>query len=146
MVKGVLAGYPVTNIKATLYDGSYHDVDSSEMAFKLAANIAFKKGMEQAQPILLQPIMKLTITVPEEYMGDVMGDINKKRGKILGMEPTDNGKQVIYAQAPQAETFKYAIDLRAMTQGRGNFEMELEKYEEVPQNLAQKIIMDLKDN
>ena len=146
MVKGVLAGYPVTNIKATLYDGSYHDVDSSEMAFKLAANIAFKKGMEQAQPILLEPIMKLTITVPEEYMGDVMGDINKKRGKILGMEPTDNGKQVIYAQAPQAETFKYAIDLRAMTQGRGNFEMELEKYEEVPQNLAQKIIMDLKDN
>lgn len=144
MVKGVLAGYPVTNIKATLYDGSYHDVDSSEMAFKLAANIAFKKGMEQAQPILLEPIMKLTITVPEEYMGDVMGDINKKRGKILGMEPTDNGKQVIYAQAPQAETFKYAIDLRAMTQGRGNFEMELEKYEEVPQNLAQKIIMDLK--
>ena len=138
--------YPVTNIKATLYDGSYHDVDSSEMAFKLAANIAFKKGMEQAQPILLEPIMKLTITVPEEYMGDVMGDINKKRGKILGMEPTDNGKQVIYAQAPQAETFKYAIDLRAMTQGRGNFEMELEKYEEVPQNLAQKIIMDLKDN
>ena len=146
MVKGVLAGYPVTNIKATLYDGSYHDVDSSEMAFKLAANIAFKKGMEQAQPILLEPIMKLTITIPEEYMGDVMGDINKKRGKILGMEPTDNGKQVIYAQAPQAETFKYAIDLRAMTQGRGNFEMELEKYEEVPQNLAQKIIMDLKDN
>ena len=146
MVKGVLAGYPVTNIKATLYDGSYHDVDSSEMAFKLAANIAFKKGMEQAQPILLEPIMKLTITVPEEYMGDVMGDINKKRGKILGMEPTDNGKQVIYAQAPQAETFKYAIDLRAMTQGRGNFEMELEKYEEVPQNLAQKIVMDLKDN
>lgn len=146
MVKGVLAGYPVTNIKATLYDGSYHDVDSSEMAFKLAANIAFKKGMEQAQPILLEPIMKLIITVPEEYMGDIMGDINKKRGKILGIEPTENGKQIIYAQAPQAETFKYAIDLRAMTQGRGNFEMELEKYEEVPYQLAQKIILSSKNN
>ena len=140
MQKGILAGYPVTNIKATLYDGSYHDVDSSEMAFKMAASLAFKKGMEGAQPILLEPIMKLTITVPEEYMGDVMGDINKRRGKILGMEPDANGKQVIYAEAPQSETFKYAIDLRSMTQGRGYFEMELEKYNEVPQQLATKII------
>ena len=128
------------DIKATLYDGSYHDVDSSEMAFKMAAALAFKKGMEEAQPILLEPIMKLTITVPEEYMGDVMGDINKRRGKILGMEPDDKGKQVIYAEAPQSETFKYAIDLRSMTQGRGYFEMELEKYNEVPQQLATKII------
>ena len=142
MLKGVLAGFPVTNIKATLYDGSYHDVDSSEMAFKMAASIAFKKGMEEAQPILLEPIMSLKITIPEEYMGDVMGDINKRRGKILGMEPVDNGKQVIYAQAPQAETFKYAIDLRAMTQGRGHFEMEVEKYDEVPNQIAQKIILD----
>ena len=140
MVKGVLAGYPVTNIKATLYDGSYHDVDSSEMAFKMAANIAFKKGMEEAKPILLEPIMKLKITIPEEYMGDVMGDINKRRGKILGMEPQDNGKQVIFAEAPQAETFKYAIDLRSMTQGRGYFEMDLEKYEEVPSQIAIKIV------
>ena len=140
MLKGILAGFPVTNIKATLYDGSYHDVDSSEMAFKMAANIAFKKGMEQAQPVLLEPIMKLKITVPEEYMGDVMGDINKRRGKILGMEPDNRGKQVIYAQAPQAETFKYAIDLRSMTQGRGYFEMEIEKYEEVPQMISKKII------
>ena len=140
MQKGILAGFPVTNIKATLYDGSYHDVDSSEMAFKMAASLAFKKGMEEAQPILLEPIMKLTITVPEEYMGDVMGDINKRRGKILGMEPDDKGKQVIYAEAPQSETFKYAIDLRSMTQGRGYFEMELEKYNEVPQQLATKII------
>ena len=139
MQKGILAGFPVTNIKATLYDGSYHDVDSSEMAFKMAASLAFKKGMEEAQPILLEPIMKLTITVPEEYMGDVMGDINKRRGKILGMEPDDKGKQVIYAEAPQSETFKYAIDLRSMTQGRGYFEMELEKYNEVPQQLATKI-------
>lgn len=141
MNKGILAGYPVTNIKVTLYDGSYHDVDSSEMAFKLAASIAFKKGMEQAKPILLEPIMKLTIVVPDEYMGDVMGDINKKRGRILGMEPIENGKQIIYANAPQAETFKYAIDLRAMTQGRGYFEMELDKYEEVPTQIAQKIIL-----
>ena len=140
MKKGILAGYPVTNIKATLYDGSYHDVDSSEMAFKMAASIAFKKGIEQAQPILLEPIMKLKITVPEEYMGDIMGDINKRRGKILGMEPDDRGKQIIYAEAPQAETFKYAIDLRSMTQGRGYFEMELEKYEEVPNAIAKKII------
>ena len=140
MVKGVLAGYPVTNIKATLYDGSYHDVDSSEMAFKMAANLAFKKGMEEAKPILLEPIMKLKITIPEEYMGDVMGDINKRRGKILGMEPQDNGKQVIFAEAPQAETFKYAIDLRSMTQGRGYFEMDLEKYEEVPSQIAIKIV------
>ena len=140
MQKGILAGYPVTNIKATLYDGSYHDVDSSEMAFKMAAGLAFKKGMEEAQPILLEPIMKLTIIVPEEYMGDVMGDINKRRGKILGMEPDDKGRQVIYAEAPQSETFKYAIDLRSMTQGRGFFEMELSKYNEVPQQLASKII------
>ena len=140
MQKGILAGYPVTNIKATLYDGSYHDVDSSEMAFKMAAGLAFKKGMEEAQPILLEPIMKLVITVPEEYMGDVMGDINKRRGKILGIEPDDKGRQVIYAEAPQSETFKYAIDLRSMTQGRGFFEMVLEKYSEVPQQLASKII------
>lgn len=144
MSKGILAGYPVTNIRAILYDGSYHDVDSSEMAFKLAANIAFKKGMEQAEPILLEPIMKLKITVPEEYTGDVMGDINKRRGKILGVEPDDKGKQVIYAQAPQSETFKYAIDLRSMTQGRGSFEMELDKYEEVPEYIAKKIIEDAK--
>lgn len=140
MQKGILAGYPVTNIKAVLYDGSYHDVDSSEMAFKMAASLAFKKGMEEAKPILLEPIMKLIITVPEEYMGDVMGDINKRRGKILGMEPDNKGKQIIYAEAPQSETFKYAIDLRSMTQGRGYFEMELEKYNEVPQQLASKII------
>lgn len=140
MLKGVLAGYPVTQIKAVLYDGSYHDVDSSEMAFKMAASIAFKKGMEEAKPILLEPIMKLTITIPEEYLGDVMGDMNKRRGRILGMESNGKGKQVLQALAPQAETFKYAIDLRSMTQGRGYFEMEFESYEEVPGQTAQKII------
>lgn len=144
MQHGILAGYPVTNIKATLYDGSYHDVDSSEMAFKLAANIAFKKGMEEAKPILLEPVMNLSIVVPEEYMGDVIGDINKKRGKVLGMEAFKNNKEIIYAQAPQSETFKYAIDLRAMTQGRGYFEMEVDHYEEVPEQLTQKIIENAK--
>jgi len=124
----------------------YHDVDSSEMAFKMAASLAFRKGMEEAQPVLLEPIMSLKITIPEEYMGDVMGDINKRRGKILGMEPLGKGKQVIYAQAPQAETFKYAIDLRSMTQGRGYFEMEIEKYDEVPYQIAQKIIAQANNN
>lgn len=142
---GVLAGYPVTKIKATLYDGSYHDVDSSEMAFKLAANIAFKKGMETANPVLLEPVMKLKIVVPEDYMGDVIGDINKRRGRILGMEPASSGKQMILAEAPQAETFRYAIDLRSMTQGRGFFEMEFERYEEVPAHLSEKIISQAKN-
>ncbi|MGB5823379.1 MAG: elongation factor G, partial [Proteocatella sp.] len=141
---GVLAGFPVTNIKATLYDGSYHDVDSSEMAFKMAAGLAFRKGVEEATPILLEPIMRLSIIVPEEYMGDIMGDINKKRGKILGMEPYKNHKQIIFAEAPQAETFKYAIDLKAMTQGRGYFEMEFERYEELPAQMAEKIIAEAK--
>lgn len=140
MLKGVLAGYPVTNIKAVLYDGSYHDVDSSEMAFKMAASIAFKKGMEEAKPILLEPVMKLTITIPEEYMGDVMGDMNKRRGKILGMESNGKGKQVLEALAPQGETFKYAIDLKSMTQGRGYFEMEFDSYAEVPSSEAEKIV------
>lgn len=140
MEKGVLAGYPVTNIKAVLYDGSYHDVDSSEMAFKMASHIAFKKGMEEANPVLLEPIMKLKITVPEEYMGDVMGDMNKRRGKILGMESNGKGKQILEALAPQAETFKYAIDLKSMTQGRGVFESEFECYQEVPQSFQEKII------
>lgn len=144
MEHGVLAGFPVTNIKATLYDGSYHDVDSSEMAFKMAANLAFKKGIEEAKPIILEPIMKLSIVVPEDYMGDIMGDINKKRGRILGMEPYKNHKQIIFAEAPQAETFKYAIDLKAMTQGRGYFEMEFVRYEEVPSQLAEKIIAESK--
>lgn len=144
MLKGVLAGYPVTNIKAVLYDGSYHDVDSSEMAFKMAASIAFKKGMEEAKPILLEPVMKLTITIPEEYMGDVMGDMNKRRGKILGMESNGKGKQILEALAPQGETFKYAIDLKSMTQGRGYFEMEFDSYAEVPSSASEKIVAEAK--
>ena len=143
---GILAGYPVIDFKVSLVDGSYHEVDSSEMAFKIAASMAFKEGCKQAKSVILEPIMKVEITVPEEYMGDVMGDINKRRGKILGMEPDDKGKQVIFAEAPQSETFKYAIDLRAMTQGRGQFEMEIEKYEEVPGQIAKKIIEEAQDN
>jgi len=138
--KGILAGYPVVGIKATLYDGSYHPVDSNEMAFKLAASIAFKEGMKKANPVLLEPIMKIQTTIPEEYMGDVMGDVNKKRGRIIGMEPQEDGSQVIIAEAPYAELFEYAIDLRSMTQGRGSFEMEFVRYEQVPHEQAEKII------
>lgn len=140
MEKGVLAGYPVEGIKATLYDGSYHPVDSNEMAFKLAASIAFKKGVEEAQPILLEPVMKLVTRIPEDYMGDIMGDINKKRGRILGMEPQEDGTQEVIAEAPYSELFEYAIGLRSMTQGRGEFTMEFVRYEEVPQMYADKII------
>lgn len=137
--EGVIAGYPVVDVRVSLLDGSYHPVDSSEMAFKLAASMAFKKGFQEAKPILLEPVMRIEVTVPDDYMGDIMGDMNKKRGKILGMEPTD-GVQVIKALAPQAELFKYAIDLRSMTQGRGSFSMEFDHYEEVPPHQAEQIV------
>jgi len=139
MKKGVLAGYPVINLKATLHYGSYHPVDSSEMAFKTAASLAFKKGMKEADPVLLEPIMHFEIMVPNEYMGDVIGDINKRRGRVLGMEQKD-GMQMIMAEMPMAETFKYATDLRSMTQARGSFTMKFARYEEVPPHIAQKII------
>lgn len=131
----MLAKYPVTGIKAVLHFGSYHDVDSSEMAFKTAASLAFKKGMLEARPVLLEPIMELKITIPDEYVGDVTGDINK-RGRILGMETTKNQKTVITATAPMAETFKYINVLKSMTQGRGKFEMTLMGYEEVPYEIS----------
>ncbi len=140
MEKGPLAGCRVVNIKAVLYDGSYHDVDSNEMAFKIAASLAFKKGIAEAKPCLLEPVMKLEIVVPDDYMGDVMGDMNKRRGKILGMEPLAGGGQKLMAEAPQVELFDYAIVLRSMTQARGSFTMEFERYEEVPAQMAQKII------
>lgn len=142
MEKGPLAGCRVVNIKAVLYDGSYHDVDSNEMAFKIAASLAFKKGISEAKPCLLEPVMKLEIVVPDEYMGDVMGDMNKRRGKILGMEPLAGGGQKLMAEAPQVELFDYAIILRSMTQARGSFTMGFERYEEVPAQMAQKIIAD----
>ena len=144
MEKGPLAGFQVVNIKAVLYDGSYHDVDSNEMAFKIAASLAFKKGMVEAKPILLEPVMHVEVTVPDEYMGDVMGDMNKRRGKILGMEPLHGGGQKVIAEVPQAEMFKYAIILRSMTQARGSFTMSFERYEEVPPHLSEKIIADSK--
>ena len=140
MNKGVLAGYPVIGLKATLHDGSYHPVDSSEMAFKVAASIAYKKGMEEANPILLEPIMHAEIVVPNDYMGDIITDINKKRGRVIGMEPEGEVNQKVIVEVPMAEMFKYATDLRSITQGRGNFDMTFERYEEVPPNEASKII------
>ncbi len=140
MEKGPLAGCKVVNVKAVLYDGSYHEVDSNEMAFKIAASLAFKKGIVEAKPVLLEPIMHMEILVSDEYMGDVMGDMNKRRGKILGMEPQNDGGQKLLAEAPQAEIFDYSLALRSMTQGRGSFSMKFERYEEVPKMLADKII------
>jgi translation elongation factor EF-G len=139
IVHGVLAGYPVVGLKAILHYGSYHPVDSSEMAFKVAASLAYKKGIKEAEPVLLEPIMHMEVTVPDEYMGDIIGDLNKKRGKVLGMEPKD-GQQVVIAEVPHAEVFKYATDLRSMTQARGSFTMKFERYEEVPTNISTKII------
>ena len=138
--KGVLAGYPVINLKATLYDGSYHPVDSNDLSFKLAAILAFKSGIEKAKPVLLEPVVKMEITIPEEYMGDVMGDLNKRRGRVLGMDHLESGEQMLYVEVPEAEILKYSIDLRALTQGRGQFEYEFVRYEEVPENISKKII------
>ena len=137
--KGVLAGYPVINFKATLYDGSYHPVDSNDLSFKLAAILAFKLGMEKAKPVLLEPVVKMKITIPEEYMGDVMGDLNKRRGRVLGMDHNEAGEQLLFAEVPEAEILKYSIDLRALTQGRGEFEYEFVRYEEVPENISKRV-------
>ena len=138
--KGVLAGYPVINFKATLYDGSYHPVDSNDLSFKLAAILSFKAGMEKAKPVLLEPFVRMEIRIPEEYMGDVMGDLNKRRGRVLGMDHTETGEQLLLAEVPEAEILKYSIDLRALTQGRGEFEYEFVRYEEVPENISKRII------
>jgi elongation factor G len=142
--KGVLAGYPVVNLKAVLVDGSYHDVDSSEMAFKIAAHLAFKKGLEQAAPTLLEPIARVEVYVPENYMGDVIGDLNKRRGRILGMNPMDKGQQQVVAEVPQSEMFKYATELRSMTHGRGWFKLWFERYDEAPPMIAHKVIDEAK--
>ncbi len=136
---GVLAGYPLVGLRATLYDGKYHPVDSDEMSFITAASLAYKEGIPQAKPVLLEPIYKLTITVPDRYMGDIMGDMSKKRGRIMGMEPVGT-RQVISAEAPLSELFKYATELRSMTQARGSFEMSFERYEEVPAAFSEDII------
>ena len=139
--EGVLAGYPVVDVSVTLYDGSFHPVDSSDIAFKVAAAQALKKGLSQGQPVLVEPIMKLTITVPESYTGDITSDLNTKRGRVVGMNP-GNGVNVIEAQAPYAELLRYALNLRSLTQGRGSFVMEFDHYEGVPAHLSQKIITD----
>lgn len=143
MEAGVVAGYPVQDVKVTLYDGTYHEVDSSEMAFKIAGSMAVKDGMRKATPILLEPIFKVEVTTPEEYMGDVIGDLNSRRGQVSGM--TDrNGAKIINAFVPLSEMFGYATDLRSKTQGRASYSMEFEKYEQVPTNIANQIITERK--
>jgi elongation factor G len=144
MEKGVLAGFPVVDVEVNLYDGSFHAVDSSEMAFKIAASMAFKKGILEASPIILEPIMELEIVVPESYMGDIIGDINSKRGKIISMTPMANKKQGIKATVPQSETFNYSVDLTSLTRGRGIFTQKFLKYEELPGNLTEKVIEERK--
>jgi len=136
---GVLAGYPVQDVKVTLYDGSYHEVDSSEMAFKIAGSLAFKKGLRAAQPVLLEPVFKVEVTTPEEYMGDVIGDLNSRRGQVSGMNDRNNAK-IINAHVPLSEMFGYATDLRSKTQGRASYAMEFEKYVQVPRNISEQVI------
>ena len=137
---GVLAGYPVVNLKATLYDGSYHPVDSSEIAFKTAAQLAYKAALPEASPVLMEPVGELKVTVPDNYMGDVIGDLNKRRGRVMGMDPTDDGSQVITAEVPMAEMMTYAIDLRAMTQSRGSLVFHFVRYEDCPPAAQEKAI------
>ncbi len=144
--KGVLAGYPVVRLKATLVDGKYHPVDSKEVAFVSAAKLAFQDGVKRAKPVLLEPVVTVNVYVPDRYMGDVIGDMNKRRGRILGMNPIGGGIQEIVAEAPMAEMTRYAIDLRAITQARGSFHTEFARYEDVPEMIAQKIIEEAKKN
>ena len=140
MDSGTLAGYPVTDLKITLYDGSFHNVDSSEMAFKIAGSLGFKKGVQDCRPTLLEPIMNMQIVVPEEYMGDIIGDMNSRRGRVLGMDPSTSGKQAIKSQVPMSEVLNYAPALRSLTADRGDFSMEFSHYEEVPGQISEKII------
>jgi elongation factor G len=139
MQRGIQAGYPVEDVKVTLYDGSYHEVDSSEMAFKLAGSMGFREGAKKANPIILEPIMKVEVEVPEDYMGDVIGDISKRRGQVNGMGDRA-GNKIVDAFVPLAEMFGYSTDLRSMTQGRATYAMEFDHYEEVPANVAKEII------
>jgi len=146
MLKGVLAGYPMANLSANLYDGSYHDVDSNEISFKLAAALAYREGMPKAGPVLLEPVGALKVYVPEAYVGDVMGDLNKRRGRVMGIEPMDNGKQAVIAEVPFSEMTDYVIALRASTQGRGKFDFDFIRYDEVPASLTDKIIAEAKND
>jgi elongation factor G len=138
-MNGVLAGYPVLGVQATLYDGSYHDVDSSEMAFKICAIQAFKEGMKKANPVLLEPIMAVEIVTPDDYAGDIIGNINSRRGRVENMEDKNKSK-IINAKVPLANMFGYSTDLRSMSQGRANYSMQFDSYEEVPRNIADEII------
>ena len=142
MQKGVLAGYPVVNLAADLYDGSYHPVDSNEISFKLAARLAYKEGLPKAKPVLLEPVGTLKVTVPDSLVGDVIGDLNKRRGRVLGMNPSEkkSGYTVVEADVPKAEMTDYTISLRAMSQGRGSYDFTVDRYEEVPGAVAQKVI------
>ncbi len=142
--RGVLAGYPLVGLKATLYDGSYHSVDSNEMAFRMAAQLAYKEGIPNASPTILEPIGSLTVTIPDQHLGDVMGDLNKRRGRVMGMNPTDDGEQIFEAEVPMAEMTTYAIDLRSITQSRGSFTFRFVRYEEAPAAAQQKAIEDAK--
>ena len=139
LTNGILAGYPVVGLKVRFYDGKSHDVDSSEMAFKIAASMCLKKALQEANPTMLEPIMELEVTIPEEAMGDVMGDLNGRRGRVLGMDSKDR-YQVIKAQVPMAEVLMYALDLNSLTGGRGTFWMKHSHYEEVPAQLTEKVI------
>jgi len=145
MQQGVVAKFPVVDVQATVYDGSFHDVDSNEISFKIAGLHAFKDAMAKAKPILLEPIMMVTVSVPEQYMGDITGDLNHRRGRISSVEPTD-GIQVIKAQVPQSEIFKYASELRSMTGGRGSFELEYSHYDQVPQHIVQKVVSEMQSS
>jgi elongation factor G len=145
MKTGVLAGYPVEDVKVKLFDGSFHDVDSSEMAFKIAGSIAFKAAARKANPVLLEPIMDVEVVTPEEYMGDVMGYLSSKRGRIEGMTQRSDA-QVIKALVPLSEMFGYATNLRSMTQGRAIYSMQFSHYDEVPKNISEQIIENIKGN
>ena len=136
---GILGGFPVLGVHANVYDGSYHEVDSSEMAFHIAGSMAFKEAMKKGNPVLLEPIMKVEVTMPEEYMGDVIGDINSRRGRIEGMDDLGGGK-IVHGYVPLAEMFGYSTDLRSKTQGRGNYSMFFEKYEQVPKSVQEKVL------
>ena len=139
MEAGVLAGYPVVDVRVELVDGSYHDVDSSEMAFKIAGSMAFKEAMQRAKPKLLEPVMSVEVVTPEDYLGDVMGDLNSRRGRVEGLEPRGNA-QAVRARVPLATMFGYATDLRSMTQGRATFTMQFDRYEDAPQSVAGEIV------
>jgi elongation factor G len=142
---GVIAGYPIVDVKVTLFDGSYHDVDSNEMAFKLASKEAFKKGILQGRPTLLEPVLNISITVPDTFTGDVMGDLNSKRAHVSGMNPGENGSTTIEATVPAAEVQRYATDLRSITQGRGSFATTFSHYQPVPPNLSESIMAEARE-